>query len=62
MTALLDDQFPESVPARIETILIPPDVTPDGVVTEIIDYSCRRLCKFKSKNCRFQLENRTKKS
>ncbi|KAH7723340.1 EF hand family protein [Aphelenchoides avenae] len=41
VTALLDDQFPESVPARIETILIPPDVTPDGVVTEIIDYSSR---------------------
>ncbi|KAI1724583.1 EF hand associated domain-containing protein [Ditylenchus destructor] len=41
ITALLDDRFCEDVPARIETILIPPDVTPDGVVTEIIDYSPR---------------------
>lgn len=39
--SLLDDKFCDLVPPRIETILIPPDVTPDGVVTEIIDYSAR---------------------
>lgn len=40
--SLLDDKFPDqTVPARLETILIPPDVTPDGVLTEIIDYSRR---------------------
>uniref|UniRef100_A0A915D303 Uncharacterized protein n=1 Tax=Ditylenchus dipsaci TaxID=166011 RepID=A0A915D303_9BILA len=39
--ALLEDKYCKDVPARIETILIPPDVTPDGVITEIIDYSPR---------------------
>lgn len=42
--ALLEDQFLESVPPCLDTILIPADVTPDGVITEIIDYS--RIFKF----------------
>ncbi|KAI6242687.1 Mitochondrial Rho GTPase [Aphelenchoides fujianensis] len=38
---LLEDQFVQKVPANIETVLIPADVT--GVVTAIVDYSVPRV-------------------
>jgi GTPase SAR1 family protein len=37
--ALVHDNFCANVPARCEQVLIPRDVSPDGVLTEIIDYS-----------------------
>ena len=37
--ALVEDAFCEHVPARVDRVLIPPDVTPERVVTAIIDYS-----------------------
>lgn len=52
--ALLEDQFSESVLPCLDTILIPADVTPDGVITEIIDYS-RNLIFFIFKNLIFIL-------
>lgn len=36
---LLEDCFIEKVPPNIETVIIPPDASPDNVVTAIIDYS-----------------------
>ena len=42
--ALVHDNFCTNVPARCEQVLIPRDVSPDGVLTEIIDYS--RITKF----------------
>jgi GTPase SAR1 family protein len=36
---LLEDCFIEKVPPNIETVIIPPDATPENVVTAIIDYS-----------------------
>lgn len=36
---LLEDCFIEKVPPNIETVIIPPDSSPDHVVTAIIDYS-----------------------
>jgi Ras family protein T1 len=39
--ALVEDAFCEDVPARVERVLIPPDVTPERVVTAIVDYSSR---------------------
>ncbi|CAD5211048.1 unnamed protein product [Bursaphelenchus okinawaensis] len=38
---LLEDRFIENVPTNVETVIIPPDISPDGVVTAIIDYSTR---------------------
>jgi hypothetical protein len=38
---LLHDNFVENVPARCDRVVIPPDVSPEGVLTEIIDYSCK---------------------
>ncbi|KAF7634476.1 Mitochondrial Rho GTPase [Meloidogyne graminicola] len=39
--ALVHDNFCTNVPARCEQVLIPRDVSPDGVLTEIVDYSPR---------------------
>uniref|UniRef100_A0A1I8AWM1 Mitochondrial Rho GTPase n=1 Tax=Meloidogyne hapla TaxID=6305 RepID=A0A1I8AWM1_MELHA len=39
--ALVHDNFSTTVPARCEQVLIPRDVSPDGVLTEIVDYSPR---------------------
>ncbi|CAK5017072.1 unnamed protein product [Meloidogyne enterolobii] len=39
--ALVHDNFCTNVPARCEQVIIPRDVSPDGVLTEIIDYSPR---------------------
>lgn len=37
--SLVSEEFPEEVPPRAEEITIPPDVTPDRVTTQIVDYS-----------------------
>ncbi|MFH4981708.1 hypothetical protein AB6A40_008417 [Gnathostoma spinigerum] len=37
--SLLEDEFCCAVPPRIDRVLIPADVTPEGVVTSIHDYS-----------------------
>ena len=36
---LLEDRYNADVPPQIETVLIPPEVSPDGVLTAIVDYS-----------------------
>ncbi|VDK48601.1 unnamed protein product [Gongylonema pulchrum] len=36
--SLLKDRFCENVPARVDNIVIPADVTPEGVVTSIHDF------------------------
>ncbi|KAI6172131.1 Mitochondrial Rho GTPase [Aphelenchoides besseyi] len=41
LSCLLEDRFVHDVPANLETVLIPSDVTADGVVTAIVDYSPR---------------------
>lgn len=47
--ALVEDAFCSDVPARIDRVIIPPDVSPERVVTSIVDYSGKFLkC---SKNC-----------
>ncbi|KAI6184056.1 Mitochondrial Rho GTPase [Aphelenchoides bicaudatus] len=38
---LLEDCFVEKVPPNIETVVIPPETSPDQVVTAILDYSSR---------------------
>lgn len=37
--SLVNEEFAEVVPARAEEITIPPDVTPENVNTQIVDYS-----------------------
>ena len=37
--ALVSEEFSEEVPPRAEEITIPPDVTPDRVTTQIVDFS-----------------------
>ena len=37
----MSEEFPEVVPNRAEEITIPPDVTPENVNTQIVDYSSR---------------------
>ncbi|KAI1299961.1 Mitochondrial Rho GTPase 1 [Halotydeus destructor] len=39
--ALVSEEFSEDVPPRAEEITIPPDVTPEKVTTEIVDYSAQ---------------------
>jgi GTPase SAR1 family protein len=39
---LLEDCFVDKVPPNIETVIIPPETSPDQVITAIVDYS-RRL-------------------
>ncbi|TMS36803.1 hypothetical protein L596_003884 [Steinernema carpocapsae] len=39
ISALIEDEFCETVPPKVENIVIPGDVTPEHLVTEIIDYS-----------------------
>ena len=41
--ALVEDAFCQDVPARIDRVIIPPDVTPERVVTAIVDYSSKIL-------------------
>lgn len=41
--ALIEDAFCKEVPARVDRVLIPPDVTPERVVTAIVDYSGNSL-------------------
>lgn len=36
--SLLEDEFCDQVPSRIDNVFIPADVTPDRVVTSIHDY------------------------
>lgn len=43
--SLLEDEFCPKVPPRIDNIMIPADVTPEGVVTSIHDY-CGQLLLF----------------
>ena len=38
--SLVSEEFSQEVPPRAEEITIPPDVTPDRVTTQIVDYSC----------------------
>lgn len=38
--SLVSEEFSREVPPRAEEITIPPDVTPDRVTTQIVDYSC----------------------
>ena len=40
--ALITEEFPSIVPARIEEVTIPADITPENVPTQIVDY-CRLL-------------------
>lgn len=37
--SLVSEEYSEEVPAKSEEITIPPDVTPDNVTTQIVDYS-----------------------
>lgn len=37
--SLVSEEFSDEVPARAEEITIPPDVTPDRVTTQIVDFS-----------------------
>ena len=37
--SLVSEEFSEDVPPRAEEITIPPDVTPDRVSTQIVDFS-----------------------
>jgi hypothetical protein len=37
--SLISEEFSERAPARLDEIIIPPDVTPEKVTTHIIDYS-----------------------
>lgn len=39
--SLINEEFSEDVPAKAEDITIPPDVTPEKVNTQIVDYSCK---------------------
>ena len=39
--SLVSEEFADDVPARAEEITIPPDVTPDRVTTQIVDFSDR---------------------
>ena len=39
--SLVSEEFTDEVPARAEEITIPPDVTPDRVTTQIVDFSDR---------------------
>lgn len=36
--SLIEDEFCAKVPPRVDDIMIPADVTPEGVVTSIHDY------------------------
>lgn len=46
LMSLLHDQFCDEVPARCETVLIPRDVSADGVLTQIMDYSGEKWIDF----------------
>jgi mitochondrial Rho GTPase 1 len=37
--SLVSEEFAEDVPFRAEEITIPPDVTPEHIPTNIVDYS-----------------------
>jgi GTPase SAR1 family protein len=37
--SLVSEEFPEEVPPKAEEITIPPDVTPERIATQIVDYS-----------------------
>lgn len=37
--ALVEDAFCSEVPPRIDRVIIPPDVSPERIVTSIVDYS-----------------------
>lgn len=37
--SLISEEFPDEVPPKAEEITIPPDVTPEKVNTQIVDYS-----------------------
>jgi mitochondrial Rho GTPase 1 len=37
--SLVSEEFPEEVPPKAEEITIPADVTPEGVKTNIVDFS-----------------------
>lgn len=41
--SLVSEEFADEVPARAEEITIPPDVTPDRVTTQIVDFSGMKL-------------------
>lgn len=42
--SLVSEEYSEEVPAKSEEITIPPDVTPDNVTTQIVDYSGNVNC------------------
>ena len=42
MGARLQDEFVDPVPARMEKVTIPADVTSEGVQTSITDYSAKQ--------------------
>ena len=46
--SLVSEEFPDDVPSRAEEITIPPDVTPERVATQIVDYSGRTFFWFDS--------------
>lgn len=43
--SLVSEEFADEVPSKAEEITIPPDVTPEQVPTDIVDYSgnCPRI-------------------
>jgi len=41
--SLVSEEFPEEVPSKAEEITIPPDVTPERVNTQIVDFSGNML-------------------
>jgi GTPase SAR1 family protein len=45
--SLVSEEFSDEVPARAEEITIPPDVTPDRVTTQIVDFSGKLTADFR---------------
>lgn len=49
--SLVSEEFAEDVPYRAEEITIPPDVTPEHIPTNIVDYSGNMLQR-ENKTCK----------